>query len=152
MLCSVFFRFIGCIKDLKYAEGYKELIMQPLEEKGINTLYGCYNYCDRDSTEPRCNSGTCLNRFTHYECDCFGTGYEGKYCEESMWQSSNHASICYFRPISIPSPIKISSREGTHQSHCYNPICTTSQHPKSYVEILGGMQLSFFWYVSTEWI
>ena len=76
-------RFTGCIKDLKYSEGYNEPIMHPLKTKGINTHYECYNFCDRDTTQPRCNTGTCLNRFTRYECDCFGTGYEGVDCQKS---------------------------------------------------------------------
>ena len=53
--------------------------------EGIKTQDGCFNYCDKDMTKPRCNTGTCLNKFKNYECDCFGTGYEGDYCAQSKF-------------------------------------------------------------------
>ena len=78
-------RFLGCIKDLKYSEGYTDLVLHSPISKSRNIVNYCENYCHKNTTKPQCSNGACVNKFKDYSCDCFGTGYEGKYCNKSKF-------------------------------------------------------------------
>ena len=81
-----YLRFVGCIKGLKYAEGYEKLVQRSPRTKGSKTLNGCYNYCNKEDSTPKCGKGKCINRFTSYTCECFGSGYEGKNCQKGIYE------------------------------------------------------------------
>ena len=50
-----------------------------LEAEYVDKREVCLDACHPDN---KCmNGGVCRNMFFDYNCDCLGTGFEGKYCE-----------------------------------------------------------------------
>ncbi|XP_070194668.1 axotactin-like isoform X2 [Littorina saxatilis] len=73
--------FIGCLRDMKYSTDGAILSDIPAGvREGVTP--GCVDRCQGDSD--RCkNNGRCVNLYTDFHCDCFGTDYEGRTCEET---------------------------------------------------------------------
>lgn len=76
--------FIGCIKDivLSYGKSASELLpITPLvATKHENVQEGCVNKCK--TKDNLCFEGsTCINHYRGITCDCFGTQYEGEFCD-----------------------------------------------------------------------
>ena len=74
-----FTTFIGCLRDLKYSVDSAIVRDIPLQgQDGV--LPGCVDRCQAAGT---CHhNGRCVNLYTDFHCDCFGTGHEGRTCEE----------------------------------------------------------------------
>ncbi|XP_071052100.1 axotactin isoform X2 [Onthophagus taurus] len=76
--------FVGCIKNVVLSTGKSasELLrITPLiATKHENVQEGCKNKCY--SHENLCFEGSqCVNHYNMLSCDCFGTRYEGEYCD-----------------------------------------------------------------------
>lgn len=91
--------FLGCIKDLKYSEGYTDLVLHSPIYKSRNIVNYCENYCHKNTTKPQCSKGACVNKFKDYSCDCFGTGYEGKYCNKKSPTIFLHANMDFISRV-----------------------------------------------------
>lgn len=78
---KIFRRFLGCIKDLGYGEGTYIGPPRMIEAEYVDQREVCMDACQPGS---KCmNGGKCRNLFFEFACDCLGTGYEGKHCENS---------------------------------------------------------------------
>ncbi|KAH1016826.1 hypothetical protein HUJ04_007995 [Dendroctonus ponderosae] len=76
--------FVGCIKDVVLSTGKSAsdlLQISPLiATKHENVQEGCKNKCL--TSDNLCFKGSrCMNHYYTYTCDCFGTRYEGEYCD-----------------------------------------------------------------------
>ncbi|EDO36109.1 predicted protein [Nematostella vectensis] len=77
-----YFRFYGCIGNLMYQKGIEKAFRAKLKEK-VLVKHGCENACISRTQSSRCrNDGKCIDHIKTFECDCEGTGYEGKYCDQ----------------------------------------------------------------------
>ncbi|XP_076440390.1 axotactin-like isoform X2 [Babylonia areolata] len=93
--------FIGCLKGLRYSGGPAEVpladVPTPMSLKGVDR--GCLDRCQvegggggggekgkgaEEGEGERClNGGRCVNLYTDFHCDCFGTSFEGRRCEHA---------------------------------------------------------------------
>ena len=75
---------MGAIRDVAYGpyfklhSGYERILAKE------GTVWGYINHCANNYARTRLchNEGTCVNNFSNYSCNCLGTGYEGKGCQE----------------------------------------------------------------------
>ncbi|XP_002739984.1 axotactin-like [Saccoglossus kowalevskii] len=69
--------FLGCIRNVKFPDsnGLNENITYTTT---VLTTPGCIDKCD---TENSCVNGKCINHYDGVKCDCYNSGFEGKYCE-----------------------------------------------------------------------
>eukprot|EP00794_Sanderia_malayensis_P004634 gene4634-5241_t len=72
--------FIGCIKDMRFAQGYQEMKKKSQSAKGSKTSYACRNYCNDERTKISCNGGRYISSVSSCVCDCFATGKKGLHC------------------------------------------------------------------------
>ena len=87
MLCT-FDRFVGAIKNVGYGpffesqSGYERLLAKE------GTVWGYNDYClmSRGRKKLCHNGGICVNKFNNYSCNCLGTGFEGRHCQEGWFQ------------------------------------------------------------------
>lgn len=95
--------FVGCIRNIVLKSGKAASDLLPITpliaSKHENVVEGCHNKCD--SRNNLCFVGsTCVNHFSTYSCDCFGTKYEGEqcdiYCEEIFLIQSTFLINLYF--------------------------------------------------------
>lgn len=75
---------MGCIKDVVLSTGKSAsdlLQISPLiATKHENVQEGCKNKCM--TSENLCFKGSrCVNHYYTRTCDCFGTKYEGEFCD-----------------------------------------------------------------------
>lgn len=73
-------QFIGCIGSIMLkSDLLPESALQPTQVDRLELVErGCLNRCDTDNY---CmHSTACVNQYTHTRCDCFGTGFEDRYC------------------------------------------------------------------------
>ncbi|XP_074039893.1 axotactin isoform X3 [Leptinotarsa decemlineata] len=76
--------FVGCIKNVILSTGKSASDLLPITPliatKHENVQEGCTNKCITD--ENLCFRGSrCINHYNTLTCDCFGTKYEGEYCD-----------------------------------------------------------------------
>lgn len=76
--------FVGCIKDVILSTGKSASDLLPISPliatKHENVQEGCINKCL--TNENLCFQGSrCINHYNALTCDCFGTRYEGEYCD-----------------------------------------------------------------------
>jgi hypothetical protein len=76
--------FVGCIRNIVLKSGKAASDLLPITplvaSKHENVVEGCHNKCD--TRENLCFVGSrCVNHFSSYSCDCFGTKYEGEQCD-----------------------------------------------------------------------
>ncbi|XP_017768097.1 PREDICTED: uncharacterized protein LOC108556443 [Nicrophorus vespilloides] len=76
--------FVGCIKDVILSTGKSASDLLPITPliatKHENVQEGCINKCK--TYDNLCFQGsTCINHYNSLTCDCFGTQYEGEYCD-----------------------------------------------------------------------
>ncbi|XP_065161032.1 axotactin-like isoform X1 [Atheta coriaria] len=76
--------FVGCIKDVILSTGKSASDLLPISPliatKHENVQEGCTNKCS--SYDNLCFLGSrCINHYNSLTCDCFGTQYEGEYCD-----------------------------------------------------------------------
>ena len=78
LLSSPSNHFYGCMGDIHFYSDSEDLQV-PLHDKAGVEL-GCMNQCEVGN---QCvHGGQCINHYTHTTCDCFGTRYEGQFCEK----------------------------------------------------------------------
>lgn len=71
-------RFIGCMGYIQFNTISSN--SSRITIKSSHAENGCIDLC---LTENICeNNGKCINHYTKTSCDCFGTKYEGKMCEQ----------------------------------------------------------------------
>ena len=74
---------MGAIRDVQYGPNFKfpSGYERILAKEG--TVWGYIDHCTNNARRRLChNGGTCVNTFSNYSCNCLGTGYEGKNCQE----------------------------------------------------------------------
>lgn len=76
--------FVGCIKDVILSTGKSASDLLPITPliatKHENVQEGCINKCH--TYENLCFKGSrCINHYNMLTCDCFGTLYEGEFCD-----------------------------------------------------------------------
>lgn len=76
--------FVGCIRNIVLKSGKAASDLLPITpliaSKHENVVEGCHNKCH--SRDNLCFVGSrCVNHFSTYSCDCFGTKYEGEQCD-----------------------------------------------------------------------
>ncbi|KAM4622442.1 contactin-associated protein 1 [Discoglossus pictus] len=93
--------FIGCLRGLRMNGVTLDLEGKANESLGVRT--NCTGYCERPRIECQ-NRGRCVERYSHYTCDCNGTGFEGPFCtidigayfEAGTWVRHNILSAAMF--------------------------------------------------------
>lgn len=75
---------MGCIKDVVLSKGKSASELLPISPlvatKHENVQEGCIDKCVTD--ENLCFQGSrCINHYNTLTCNCFGTYYEGEYCD-----------------------------------------------------------------------
>ncbi|KAG1674869.1 Contactin-associated protein-like 3B [Nymphon striatum] len=71
--------FVGCMGKIKISQSSSP--SQFTKSTSLANLYeGCYDRC-RGQTFCA-NDASCINHYNHYTCDCFGTGYEKRFCND----------------------------------------------------------------------
>ncbi|KAL3275553.1 hypothetical protein HHI36_020309 [Cryptolaemus montrouzieri] len=76
--------FVGCIKEVILSTGKSASDLLPITPliatKHENVQEGCINKCY--TYENLCfRSSRCINHYNTLSCDCFGSKYEGEYCD-----------------------------------------------------------------------
>ncbi|KAK4876618.1 hypothetical protein RN001_009124 [Aquatica leii] len=76
--------FVGCIKDVVLSTGKSASELLPITPliatKHENVQEGCTDKCATE--ENLCFQGSrCINHYNTLTCDCFGTYYEGEFCD-----------------------------------------------------------------------
>lgn len=76
--------FVGCIKDVILSTGKSASDLLPITPliatKHENVQEGCTDKCN--TYENLCFRGSrCINHYNMLTCDCFGTNYEGEFCD-----------------------------------------------------------------------
>lgn len=76
--------FVGCIKNVILSTGKSASDLLPITPliatKHENVQEGCVDKCI--TQENLCFQGSkCVNHYNSFSCDCFGTKYEGEYCD-----------------------------------------------------------------------
>nr|CAH7733562.1 unnamed protein product [Callosobruchus chinensis] len=76
--------FVGCIKNVILSTGKSASDLLPISPliatKHENVQEGCIDKCK--TIENLCFQGSkCINHYNSLTCDCFGTKYEGEYCD-----------------------------------------------------------------------
>ncbi|CAH0547877.1 unnamed protein product [Brassicogethes aeneus] len=76
--------FVGCIKDFVLSTGKSASDLLPITPliatKHENVQEGCIDKCK--TIDNLCFQGSrCINHYNSLTCDCFGTKYEGEYCD-----------------------------------------------------------------------
>ncbi|XP_063931341.1 axotactin isoform X3 [Zophobas morio] len=76
--------FVGCIKDVILSTGKSASDLLPISPliatKHENVQEGCVDKCQ--TSENLCFRGSrCINHYNSLTCDCFGTLYEGEFCD-----------------------------------------------------------------------
>ncbi|XP_059474027.1 axotactin isoform X2 [Neocloeon triangulifer] len=76
--------FVGCIKDISLISGEDPAYMEPVTplvaNKHDHVMHGCQDKC-RTKHNLCFEGSSCVNHYSHYTCDCFGTPYEGEHCD-----------------------------------------------------------------------
>ncbi|XP_050531839.1 axotactin isoform X2 [Daktulosphaira vitifoliae] len=76
--------FVGCIKEMVLSAGKAASDLLPIKPliatKHDNVQEGCIDKCQTEDNI--CFKGSlCINHYNQLSCDCFGTLYEGEYCD-----------------------------------------------------------------------
>ncbi|OCT62732.1 contactin-associated protein 1 [Xenopus laevis] len=73
--------FLGCLRALRMNGVTLDLEGKANETLGVRT--NCTGYCEKPRLECQ-NGGRCVERYSHYTCDCNGTGFEGPFCTRDI--------------------------------------------------------------------
>ncbi|KAM8945597.1 contactin-associated protein 1 [Pelodytes ibericus] len=73
--------FLGCLRALRMNGVTLDLEGKANETLGVRT--NCTGYCLKPRVECQ-NLGRCVERYSHYTCDCNGTGFEGFFCHRDI--------------------------------------------------------------------
>ncbi|KAL8576553.1 hypothetical protein ACOMHN_003111 [Nucella lapillus] len=96
--------FVGCLGDLRYSTDPSPSSLQPVPvDTREGVAPGCLNKCEgggegggggqggegKAGGGRKCeNNGRCVNLYTGYHCDCFGTDFQGRNCETEVFGHS----------------------------------------------------------------
>ncbi|KAG9474253.1 hypothetical protein GDO78_004522, partial [Eleutherodactylus coqui] len=69
--------YIGCLRGVRMNGVTLDLEGKANESIGVRT--NCTGHCEYPLMECQ-NGARCVERYSHYICDCNGTGYEGPFC------------------------------------------------------------------------
>ncbi|XP_069808570.1 contactin-associated protein 1 isoform X2 [Dendropsophus ebraccatus] len=75
--------YIGCLRGLRMNGVTLDLEGKANESIGVRT--NCTGHCEYPLMECQ-NGARCVERYSHYICDCNGTGYEGPFCTRGSLQ------------------------------------------------------------------
>ncbi|XP_040293573.1 contactin-associated protein 1 [Bufo bufo] len=73
--------YIGCLRGLRMNGVTLDLEGKANETIGVRT--NCTGHCENPQMECQ-NGARCIERYSHYMCDCNGTGYEGPFCTRDI--------------------------------------------------------------------
>ncbi|XP_053555352.1 contactin-associated protein 1 [Bombina bombina] len=73
--------YIGCLRGLRMNGFTLDLEGKANETLGVKT--NCTGFCYNPRIECQ-NRGRCVERYSHYTCDCNGTGFEGPFCTRAI--------------------------------------------------------------------
>ncbi|XP_069490520.1 contactin-associated protein 1 [Ambystoma mexicanum] len=73
--------FLGCLRGLRMNGVTLDLEGKANHSEGVNV--NCTGYCINPRI-PCQNGGRCVERYSHYTCDCNGTGFEGPLCTRDV--------------------------------------------------------------------
>ena len=68
--------YIGCFREVTFKSNNQVLPPDVWLERGVEE--GCVNLCQHN--DPCQHQGRCVNYYTHAQCDCLHTNYEGRTC------------------------------------------------------------------------
>ena len=71
--------FIGCLRNMRYSTGGDVFSFVPVLNMS-DVSKGCTNKCSLQFQTKCENRGRCVNYYSHFHCDCFGTDFEGENC------------------------------------------------------------------------
>ena len=130
-------RFVGCLDDVTFAYGSGGAddalrVVTPARVDGI--VAGCVDIC---ASNPCRYWATCVNYYSHFECDCALTGYTGRLCQTGKTIAAPLMILIFFfleaavvslqgaqyvaydvssRPLGV-SPLRVQARLRTTWSH-----------------------------------
>ncbi|XP_065062041.1 neurexin-1-like isoform X2 [Rhopilema esculentum] len=113
--CQLSFRsnqFIGAIKDVGYGplfefqSGYERILVKE------RAVWGYVDHCLKNRGRMRLcqNGGICVNKFNNFSCNCLGTGYEGRNCENES-NSIGFRGLDYVEWKPLPSEKSLEANE-----------------------------------------
>ncbi|XP_078602889.1 axotactin-like isoform X1 [Branchiostoma floridae x Branchiostoma japonicum] len=76
---SRYSQFVGCMRNVQFLLDGSNRTLTPVRQVGIQN--SCIDRC-QDNTVCQ-HGGACVNQYYRTTCDCYGTGYEGQFCEKS---------------------------------------------------------------------
>lgn len=99
--------FVGCIKDVILSTGKSASDLLPISPliatKHENVQEGCIDKCK--TTENLCFRGSrCINHYNSLTCDCFGTLYEGEFCDiySKFWLRVTYFGFFQVMTLQLP--------------------------------------------------
>lgn len=77
--------FLGCLRGLRMNGVTLNLEGKANETEGVRV--NCTGYC-QDPPVPCQNSGLCVERYSHYTCNCSISAFTGPFCNHGEWLCS----------------------------------------------------------------
>ncbi|NXE69389.1 CNTP1 protein, partial [Calcarius ornatus] len=106
--------FLGCLRALRMNGVTLNLEGKANETEGVRV--NCTGYC-QDPPVPCQNSGLCVERYSHYTCNCSVSAFTGPFCNHGEWQRSvgweGPRSRRSSHPVGSPADIGGYFEEGT---------------------------------------
>ncbi|UYV83474.1 axo [Cordylochernes scorpioides] len=74
--------FTGCLGSLNVQHGPRPLAILQVVTTAAD---GCMDLCNNPDGPPPChNGGRCINYYSHFACDCFGSTFQGPHCDQRV--------------------------------------------------------------------
>ncbi|KAI8495819.1 hypothetical protein Bbelb_262350 [Branchiostoma belcheri] len=76
---SRYSQFVGCMRNVQFLVDGSNRTLTPVRQADVQNT--CIDRCQNNDV---CrHGGACVNEYYRITCDCYGTGYEGQFCEKS---------------------------------------------------------------------
>ncbi|XP_019619326.1 PREDICTED: contactin-associated protein-like 3B [Branchiostoma belcheri] len=76
---SRYSQFVGCMRNVQFLVDGSNRTLTPVRQVDVQNT--CIDRCQNNDV---CrHGGACVNEYYRITCDCYGTGYEGQFCEKS---------------------------------------------------------------------